>query len=298
MSDKQAAKKAEDEQRDEQSEEEAKATEGEAKAEVTKPPQEASAKAPDEPEEGASEGKEEGLDDDFFDQPPAETKEEEEPAPLAPGTFEGEPVWGEQNDPVIPPLWKPALPLFMVIITILAMSYFADDFSFFFASRQPKALGTVQEGCTPSFYKKLKHNRFVTVKGLFAQPGMTAQARIQFQKQNYAVVMGCDLILSMPAAAFQKVSMRYFEAKGRMVELSRTSAMAPLKKYYEPSGILKVGKGTYLLYVGEHPNHYWWLLLVYVVLGILFLYNVWYSVLWGWKHWIKREGLEEPLASA
>jgi hypothetical protein len=224
------------------------------------------------------------LSEAFFEAEPGSLK----PSGRAPG-LEDEPVWGTNNDPVIPPLWQPVLPLFMVLLSGYVMWSFWSDFQYFFSPRTPVKLGNVQEGCQPSFYANLPHNRLVEIKGLFAQPGMTAEARIRWSKQNYAVAMGCNLLMSMSAEKYRQVAMSYFTLRGRLMEANRSGAVGPLRKYYGPSGILSFGKQTYILFADERPNHKWWLLLVYLFLGALFVVNLRLSVGLGWRYWIRRE---------
>lgn len=229
---------------------------------------------------------EEPLADSFFEKAPDDPSSASiDDVEIQPGTFEGEVLWGSEKDPVIPPNWQPILPLCMVVLSLFVMVTFYGDFQYFFSPRTPMKLGSIKEGCPSSFYKRLPHNRLVHIGGIFAQPGMTAEARVRWHKQNYIVAMGCNLIVSMRAEDFKRVSMQYFGTTGRLVRASDSGVLEPIKQYYAPSGIMPFGKNTYILYASEHPNHQWWLLVMFIFLGVLLIYNVRSFVRLAWSNW-------------
>ncbi len=119
--------------------------------------------------------------------------------------WEEEEMWGEEREVVIAPKWQPLFPLLLAIACAGLMYFFFDDFLYSLSPRQPIDLGSAADGCSESFYKKLRHNRLVRLRDIIPQPNLTAQARIQWSKRYYVVVLGCDLIVSLSEKRYRQL---------------------------------------------------------------------------------------------
>ncbi len=233
----------------------------------------------------------------------------------------GNPPWAEDvepwgvESPVIPPQWRPVLPLIMLVI-LLAVGYsFLDEFTYTLKPRKAVDLGVVSDGCEDEFYRKIRHNSYVKVRGAIPQPGLSVKARVKFKERYYVVVLGCDLIISVTPERYQQLFAGFYQKvivldgdrgplKGseRQEEVSRKGRDVPLYKKREVAGPpwiegralqffstpaldnirhfysrylgVEFSENTYLIRDGEYPGQNWWLLLLFVGLLILVVYNL------------------------
>lgn len=236
--------------------------------------------------------------------------------------WEDEPLWENDEDVIIPPAWKPMIPLFLVFASALVLSFLYDDFQFALSPRTPVQLGSVLNGCNPALYKKLPHNRLVRLRGVIPQPNLTAEARVHFSKRYYVVVLGCDLLVSLEEPRYRKLvgprstapparelpipqnirkklgikakimvttpdalSDTNFAIVGRAMRASRSTSTDNLRRFYAVTESVSFTPHTYLIFDGEHPNNMWWVLLVYGALGLFILYNLFRFFREVRRHW-------------
>ena len=208
----------------------------------------------------------------------------------------------DSPDPVIPPLWRPAAPLLLLLMCGLIMYVFYDDFMYYFQPKKAIELGSTGAGCEDSFYKKLKHNRYVRLKNAIVQPGMTTQARMQFKKRNYIVILGCDLFIAVTKENYKKMTgpggsiatRNALETRGRLLQVQRTSTLDTLKNYYGHYGAIKFSERTYLIMDDTKPSSYWWMLILFGFLGGCCLYNIYRFFISVWRNWLTRSDADDP----
>lgn len=117
--------------------------------------------------------------------------------------------WVTTNDPIVAPGWKPLVPLFFLVVSYLVMTFFWSDINYFFASSKAHQMESLEEGCVDSFYKRAKHNTYVSTPKAIPQPFLTTEARVEFKKRHYFVILGCELIVSMSSVRAQKLMYRF-----------------------------------------------------------------------------------------
>ena len=247
------------------------------------------------------------------------------------GWMQDEPLWGEGDDVVIPPLWQPIIPILILLGCLFAFDLFYPEFSYSLSSRKAIPLGSVAAGCEDDFYKKLKHNRLVTIKNIIPQPNLTAETRIHFSRRYFVASLGCDLLVALYEKRYRRLmglpekkekkggkkgskakknkekekenALKKLLAKkniyiyrrsplvirGRIMQAIRSNSIAMLKRFYAVAEGMPITPQTYIIYDGEEPGNQYWILIGYVLLGLLFLYNLWRLVVSVWRNWIKYE---------
>lgn len=229
--------------------------------------------------------------------------------------IEEDELWENQEEIVIPPAWQPVAPLLLALASFLVLYAFLEDFQFALSTHQVQDLGKVQNGCPKNFHKKLPNNRMVKLGGIIPQPNLTALTRVNFSKRYFIVALGCDLLVSLSEKRYQELvgqrknkpkrpprtlpipqSLRKkiglkakvivqtrdelsnpkFVAQGRVLLASHTGTTANnLKRFYSVTESMSFTPHTTILFDGETPNHYWWLLIVYIILSAFCLYSFW-----------------------
>lgn len=248
---------------------------------------------------------------------------------------ERELLWENQEDVIISPTWKPLIPLVLALASLALMFFFQDEFWFALSTNKPIEMGSLVNGCKPDFYKKLKHNKVIRVKGVIPQPNLTAEARVHFAKRFYIVALGCDLLVSLNEKRYrrlvkaQKAKRPGRELKipdklrkrlglqatvivrspdemsdtmmvitGRVVRASRSSAADNLRRFYAVTESMPFTPRTHILFDGESPRHLWWAIVGFFFLGSFVLYNFWRFLKEARINWFSHKEKDSPEASA
>ena len=268
----------------------------------------------------AQEAETDEIEDEFaFPEAAEESEEDEEDDDIGLTREELErlEMWGADPDPVVPIKWRPLIPLTMGILSFFLLSLFVDELKFVFADPKPVDVGSVMQGCPKDFYKKLKPNTVVKIRDILPQLELSTEVRIQFERRNYVVALGCDLIISLPKDVYKKLFMekeksekaldfenkmktltggtrkrtkkkrsyavfRPFTAVGRVVRAFDSGHLQPVRQFYKRNGV-EFSKDAFALYVGDMPGKMWWWIPLYILFGLFALYNLWLFVKLAWE---------------
>ncbi|MEM1007661.1 MAG: hypothetical protein AAGJ35_01535 [Myxococcota bacterium] len=168
--------------------------------------------------------------------------------------------WTLRPDPVIPWRWRPYFALGIFFLSLWVIVQLTGDLCYWF-ERGPIQLGDLSEGCAQEVLRtKLRPNAYAQLKGALIQPSLTTQVRVGFQRRNYAFVLGCNLLLSLPRTRYRAIqkavtqrTIRPISARGRLMRLTSVASFASIVSFYRRSGV-EITRDTWVMIDGEFPG--------------------------------------------